>query len=200
MDSGEVGSLEADGADAIIRADKRQPADPEERVPEVLLDAEDTRHLAKCFRVWWKDGEEINTKSRCPGSGHGPARLTAPDPAKEPGWTCVEYMRTWTSKGDAAMRVIFDHSRRDTIILHAVAVRLGLQASGGPQWLANLLGRGPQVQRLQVRGTSPGLEGPQGVDQAQRHGLHDPIGAQRGPGGSQGSVPGNSLGGPEGQP
>jgi hypothetical protein len=44
-------------------------------------------------------------------------------------------MRTWTSKGDAAMRVIFDHSRRDTIILHAVAVRLGLQASGGPQWL-----------------------------------------------------------------
>jgi hypothetical protein len=33
------------------------------------------------------------------------------------------------------MRGMFDPSRRDTIILHAVTVRLGLQASGGPQWL-----------------------------------------------------------------
>ncbi len=49
-DSGEVGSLVADGADAIIRADKRRPADPEERGPDVLLDAEDARHLAK-YRI-----------------------------------------------------------------------------------------------------------------------------------------------------
>jgi hypothetical protein len=33
------------------------------------------------------------------------------------------------------MMVMFNPSRRDTIILHVVALRLGLQASGGPQWL-----------------------------------------------------------------
>jgi hypothetical protein len=33
------------------------------------------------------------------------------------------------------MRVMFDTTRNDTIILHAVTVRLGLTASGGPQWL-----------------------------------------------------------------
>jgi hypothetical protein len=54
---------------------------------------------------------------------------------KEPGWTSVEYMRTRTSKGDAVIRVIFDTIRNVTIILHAVAVRLGLWESGGPWWL-----------------------------------------------------------------
>ncbi len=67
-DSGEVESLVLDGADAIVREDKRRPADPEERGPDVLLDAEDTPHLAKYLRVWWKEGEEINTESRVPGS------------------------------------------------------------------------------------------------------------------------------------
>jgi len=33
------------------------------------------------------------------------------------------------------MKVMFDTARHDTIILHTVAVRLGLRASGGPQWL-----------------------------------------------------------------
>jgi hypothetical protein len=33
------------------------------------------------------------------------------------------------------MRVMFDTIREDTIILHSVAVRLGLRASGGPVWL-----------------------------------------------------------------
>jgi len=60
-----MGSLVSDEADAIVRADKRRPANPEARGPDVLLDAEDARHLAKYLRVWWKDGEEINTESRC---------------------------------------------------------------------------------------------------------------------------------------
>ncbi len=67
-DSGEMESLVSDGADAIVRADKRRPADPEERGPDVLLDAEDAPHLTKYLRVWWKEGKEINTESRVPGS------------------------------------------------------------------------------------------------------------------------------------
>jgi hypothetical protein len=51
------------------------------------------------------------------------------------------------------------------------------------------------VQQLQVRGAGHGLEGPQGVDQGQRRGLHDAIGAQGGSGGSPGGVPGGSPGG-----
>jgi hypothetical protein len=38
-EAGEVGSLAADGADAIVRADKQRPADPAERGPDILLDA-----------------------------------------------------------------------------------------------------------------------------------------------------------------
>jgi hypothetical protein len=69
------------------------------------------------------------------GIGHWPGRLNAMNSIRDPGWTCVEYMRTGMSKGDTIMRVMFDTICEDTIILHAVAVRLGLQASGGPAWL-----------------------------------------------------------------
>ncbi len=62
-DSGKVGSLVADGADAIIRTDWRRPADPGERGPDILLDAEDMRHLAGYLRVGWKDGEEYRVKT-----------------------------------------------------------------------------------------------------------------------------------------
>jgi hypothetical protein len=33
------------------------------------------------------------------------------------------------------MRVMFDNVCYDTVILHSVAVRLGLQATGRPEWL-----------------------------------------------------------------
>jgi hypothetical protein len=134
-DSGEVGSLIADGAYAIVRADRRQPANPEERGPDVLLDAEDARHMAGFLRAGWKDSEEIGAEGRCLGSGHWPRRLNAMNPIREPGWKCLEYVRTGMSKGDTVMRVMFDTIRNDTIILHAVAVRLGLRTSGGPPWL-----------------------------------------------------------------
>jgi hypothetical protein len=48
---------------------------------------------------------------------------------------CVEYVRTGTSKWDAVIRVMFDTTHNDTIFLHAILVRLGLRASGGPLWL-----------------------------------------------------------------
>jgi hypothetical protein len=106
--------------------------DPEERGPDVLLDADDGRHLAKYLRAGWKGGKEVGTEGRCPGSGHWPGRLRTLDPIKELGWTCVEYVRTGTSKGDTVIMVMFDTAQYDTIILHTVAVRLELRASGGP--------------------------------------------------------------------
>ncbi len=45
-EAGEVGSLAADGADAIVCADKQRPADPAERGPDILLDAAGARHIA----------------------------------------------------------------------------------------------------------------------------------------------------------
>ena len=57
--------------------------------------------------------------------------LDAVNPIREPGWPCVEYVRTGMSKGDTVMRVMFDTIRDDMINLHVVAVRLGLLASGG---------------------------------------------------------------------
>jgi hypothetical protein len=134
-ESGKVGSLAAKGADAIVRADRRRPVDPAERGPDILLDAAGARHMARYLRAGWKDDKEIHAKGRCPGSGHWPGRLNTMNPIRDPGWTCMEYLKTRVSKGDTVMRVLFDHIRDDTIILHAVAVRLGLRASGGPQWL-----------------------------------------------------------------
>ena len=38
---------------------------------------------------------------------------------------------------DIFMRVMFDTIRERSIILHSVAVKLGLRASGGPMWLGH---------------------------------------------------------------
>ncbi len=76
-EAGKVGSLAADGADAIVLADKRRPADPAERGPDILLDAAGARHMAKYLRAGWKSEEEIYAKSKCPGSGHWHGRLSA---------------------------------------------------------------------------------------------------------------------------
>jgi hypothetical protein len=51
VESGVVGSLAADGANAIVRADRQRPADPAERGPDMLLDAVGARHKAECLRA-----------------------------------------------------------------------------------------------------------------------------------------------------
>jgi hypothetical protein len=47
----------------------------------------------------------------------------------------VKYVRTGMSEEDTILKVMFKAIRDDTIIPHAVAVKLELRASGGPQWL-----------------------------------------------------------------
>jgi hypothetical protein len=81
----------------------------------------------------WREDKEAGAEGGFPGSSHWPGRLNAVNPIREPGGTCVEYVRTGMSKGD--MRVMFDTIPNDTIILHAVAVRLGLRASKVQRWL-----------------------------------------------------------------
>jgi hypothetical protein len=54
---------------------------------------------------------------------------------RDPGWTCVQYEKTGRTNEDIFMRVMFDTVREHSIILHSVAVKLGLRASGGPMWL-----------------------------------------------------------------
>jgi hypothetical protein len=51
MKSGEVGSLAADGANAIVQADRWRLADPGEKGPDILLDAAGARHMARYLRA-----------------------------------------------------------------------------------------------------------------------------------------------------
>jgi hypothetical protein len=127
----------AAGAAAIVRADRRRPADPTERGPDILLDAKDTCNMAKYLRIGWRNEEEIGGRDGCPISGQWHGKLKAREVIRDPGWTCVEYVRTGRSKRDIILRVMFDTIREQTIILHSVAVKLRLRARGGPAWLAH---------------------------------------------------------------
>jgi hypothetical protein len=46
-EDGEVRNLVAVGADAIVRADRRQPADPAEKGPDLLMDAKDAGSMSQ---------------------------------------------------------------------------------------------------------------------------------------------------------
>ncbi len=85
----------------------------------------------------------------------------------DPGWTCVLFVKTGGASQDIFIRVMFDTIREQSVVLHSVAVKLGLRASGGPMWLTH----------LHVRGTCPGLEGAKGLDQSPRCELRDTVGA-----------------------
>jgi hypothetical protein len=49
----------------------------------------------------------------------------------------VLYVKTSGTNKDIFMRVMFDTIREQSIVLHSVAVKLGLRASGGPMWLSH---------------------------------------------------------------
>jgi hypothetical protein len=62
-------------------------------------------------------------------------QATCVNPIREPGWTCVETVRTGMSEEDTVLRVMFNTYHDDTIIQHAVAIKLELRASRGPHWM-----------------------------------------------------------------
>jgi hypothetical protein len=58
-EDGEVRSLTAVGANAIVLADRRRSADPAEKGPDLLMDAKDASNMAKCLRPGWKSEQEV---------------------------------------------------------------------------------------------------------------------------------------------
>jgi hypothetical protein len=136
-EDGEVRNLVAVGADAIVRADRRRPADPASKGPDLLMDARDAGGMAKCLRPGWKSKEEVGGQGGCPVKGQWHEKLKGRQVLKDPGWTCVLYVKTGGANKDIFMRVMFDTIREQSVVLHSVAVKLGLRASGGPMWLSH---------------------------------------------------------------
>jgi hypothetical protein len=69
------------------------------------------------------------------GQWHG--KLKGRQVLRDPGWTCVLFVKTGGTNQDIFMRVMFDTIREQSVVLHSVAVKLGLRASGGPMWLSH---------------------------------------------------------------
>jgi hypothetical protein len=127
----------AGGGDAIVRADRRRPAVPTEKGPDLLMDAKDAGSVAKCLRLGWKSEQEIGGQGGCPVEGQWHGKLKGRQVLRDPGWTCVLYVKTGKANEDIFMRVMFDTIREQSVVLHSVAVKLGLRASGGPMWLSH---------------------------------------------------------------
>ncbi len=49
----------------------------------------------------------------------------------------MQYVKTGRANEDIFMRVMFDTIREQSIVLHSVAVKLGLRASGGLMWVSH---------------------------------------------------------------
>jgi hypothetical protein len=134
---GEVRNLVAVGADAVVRADRRRPVDPTEKGPDLLMDTKDASGMAKCLQPGWKSEQEIGGQGGCPVEGRWHGKLQGRQVLRDPGWTCVQYVKTGRANEDIFMRVMFDTIREQSVVLHSVAVKLGLRASGGPMWLSH---------------------------------------------------------------
>ncbi len=75
-EDGEVRNLIAIGADAMVRADRRRPADLASKGPDLLMDAKDAGGMAKCLRPGWKSKEEVGGQGGCPVEGQWHGKLT----------------------------------------------------------------------------------------------------------------------------
>jgi len=134
-EDGEVRSLMAGGAVIIIRADRRRPVERASKGPDLLLNAKDTSNMAKCLKPGWRSEEEIGGHGGCPVEGQWHGKLRGRQVLRDPGWTCVLFVKTGGANQDIFIRVMCDTIREQSVVLHSVAVKLGLRASGGPMWL-----------------------------------------------------------------
>jgi hypothetical protein len=136
-EDGEVRNLVAIGADAMVRADRRRPADLVSKGPDLLMGARDAGSMAKCLRPGWKSEKEVGGRGGCHAEGQWHGKLKGQQVLRDPGWTCVLFVKTGGANQDIFMRVMFDTIREQSVVLHTVAVKLGLRASGGPMWLTH---------------------------------------------------------------
>ncbi len=111
----------------------------------------------------------------------------------------MEYVRTGRSEKDIVMRVMFDTIREETIILHSVAVKLGLRASGGPAWLTH---QGEDPRYSSCKYVVPVLDWKGRGEWVRARGVSYMTPSEWGgrPRGRQRGVPRDRLGGPEGWP
>ncbi len=116
-EDGEVRNLVAVGADAIVRADRRRPADLASKGPDLLMDAKDAGGMAKCLRPGWKSEEEIGGRGGCPVEGQWHGKLKGRQVLRDPGWTCVLFVKTRGANQDIFMRVMFDTIREQSVVL-----------------------------------------------------------------------------------
>jgi hypothetical protein len=93
-EDGEVRNLVAVGADAMVRGDRRRPADLASKGPDLLMDAKDAGGMAKCLRPGWKSEEEAGGRGGCPVEGQCHGKLKGRQVLRDPGWTCVLFVKT----------------------------------------------------------------------------------------------------------
>jgi hypothetical protein len=105
-EDGEVRSLVAGGAITIIRADRRRPVERASKGPDLLLNAKDTNGMAKCLKPGWKSEEEIGGHGGCPVEGQWHGKLRGRQVLRDPGWTCVLFVKTGGASQDIFIRVM----------------------------------------------------------------------------------------------
>jgi len=101
------------------------------------MGARDAGSMAKCLRPGWKSEEEAGGRGGCHAEGQWHSKLKGQQVLRNPGWTCVLFVKTGGNNQDIFIRVMFDTIREQSVVLHTVAVKLGLRASGGPMWLTH---------------------------------------------------------------
>jgi len=86
------------------------------------MDAKDAGSMAKCLRPGWKSEQEIGGRRGCPVEGQWHGKPKGRQVLRDPGWTCMLYVKTGGTNKDIIMRVMFDTIREQSVVLHSVAV------------------------------------------------------------------------------
>jgi hypothetical protein len=89
--------------------------------PDLLLNAKDAGDMAKCLRPGWKSEGEIGGHGGCPVEGQWHGKLRGRQVLRDPGWTCVLFVKTGGANQDIFIRVMFDTIREQSVVLHSVA-------------------------------------------------------------------------------
>jgi hypothetical protein len=106
----------------MVRADRRRSADLTSKGPDLLMDARDASNMARCLRLGWKSEEEVGGQEGCPVEGQWHGKLKARQVLRDPGWTCVLFVKTGGASQDIFMRVMFDTIREQSVVLHSFAM------------------------------------------------------------------------------
>jgi hypothetical protein len=61
--------------------------------------------MAKYLRPGWKSEQEVGGRGDCPVRGQWHGKLKGRQVLRDPGWTCVQYVRTGRCDEDIFMRV-----------------------------------------------------------------------------------------------